>query len=88
MLAFISLLDFVSEFMFLREGSLSFCLGPMSPILRSHFAWYCSAGKSIVESSEDLLFNPVERAGSLAARAVTQVLREAPVDSLILTPYF
>lgn len=87
MQVFILLLDFVSEFMFLRAGSQSFCSGPMS-LIGSHFAWYYSAGEKVVQSSEDFLFNPVERAGSLGARTVTQVIRDGTSDSLILIPYF
>lgn len=88
MLVFIPLLDCLSEFMCLKEGSLSFCSGTMSLTLGSHFAWYYSTGESVVQCSEDFLFNPVERAGSLEARAITQVIREGTFDSLILTPYF
>lgn len=88
MLVSIPLLYFLSEFMFLREGSLSFCSGTMSLKLGSHFAWYHSAGESIVQCSKDFLFNPVERAESLGARAITQVIREGTFDSLVLTPYF
>lgn len=67
---------------------LSFCSGPISLTLGIHFAWYRSAGESIVQCSEGFLFNPVERARSLGAKAITQVIREGTFDSLILTPYF
>lgn len=59
MLVFIPLLEFLSEFMFLREGSLIFCSGTMNLTLGSHFAWYHSAGESVVQCGEDFLFNPV-----------------------------
>lgn len=73
-------LDFISEYMYLREGSPSVCSGSRNLKLGSRLALYlsasCKSRRCAVQSSEDFSSTLVGRAGSSGARSVILVIRE------------